>query len=666
MKQIILQKLVITNFKGITNLTVDFNPITNIYGANGSGKTSIFDAFTWLLFGKDSSEKKDFDIKPLDISGSPIQKIENEVEGTILSNGEEIVLKRIHREKWVKKKGSPEPEFTGNETVYFWNDVPMKSGDYTAKISELVDESIFKLISNPFAFNNLKWQDRRNVLIDIAGEINVDYASHGLEHILQLTEKKTIEELKKEVSAKVKKIKEELKQIPTRIDEVSKSKPDPLQFEGLEKELIEKENLLKELDLKLQDYSNNNQALIEKKTKIQNEIFELKTNVSNIEFELKNEATNSTKVDTSKIDSLNKKISDLKDDLKTSKSRISNLELGKESDIKKLQDTKNEMKAKRVEWQSVNAQTLTFNEEDFHCPACKREFESGDVDSKKEELTTNFNNNKKDKLNSISLKGKSLKEDSERLDASIDAITKQIQKGNDYCDSLESTIAAVESEIKEINTSKENSSTKTFEQVYTELLVSHPEYGSTKELIKEKEDELASIVITPNTELSQQKQTVQSEIKEINTKLSSKSQIESANKRIKELEQEESNLSTSLLELEKQEFDVEKYIKLNIEALESSINEKFKIVRFKMFETQINGGEAECCNALINGVPFHSANTASKVNAGIDIINTLCGFYTVNAPIFIDNRESVTTLTDTSSQIINLIVSSENKQLLIA
>src|SRR5690554_6283020 len=200
MKSIQLKRLQISNFKGIKKLSIDFNSVTNIYGANAAGKTTIFDAFTWLLFGKDSQDRKDFDIKPIDKNGNIIQKIENEVEGELICNDETIVLKRIHREKWVKKRGFPEPEFTGNETVYFWNDVPMNAKEYQSKINDLLDESIFKLISNPLAFNNLKWQDRRGVLMDIAGDIQPDYSANGLDHISQLTEKKTINELKSEVS----------------------------------------------------------------------------------------------------------------------------------------------------------------------------------------------------------------------------------------------------------------------------------------------------------------------------------------------------------------------------------------------------------------------------------------------------------------------------------
>lgn len=665
MKQIIIKKLSLTNFKGIQSLTINFDEVTNITGANGTGKTTIFDAFTWLLFGKDSQDRKDFDIKPIDTNGNIVQKIENEVEAELICNGETIILKRIHKEKWVKKKGNPEPEFTGNETVYFWNDVPMQAKEYTAKINELLDEQVFKLISNPLAFNNLKWQDRRKVLIDIAGDAKVDFSANGLDHILQLTEKKTIAELKAEVKAKVKKIKDEIQQIPTRIDEVQKSKPVPLLFEELEKELAIKENDLKEVDSQLQDSSSQNQAYIDLKTKIQNRIFELQTAISTIENDLRNKAAAKTKVDTSKVDSLKQQLSNHNYELSTARNNLQQLESKISNDKKKVDSVDFDMQKLREEWQEVNKETMVFDESAFHCPACKREFESGDVEAKRTELTANFNNSKKNRLETISKKGAELKAEKEHIESNLNGYEKQKLDAYEYINKLNSEIESINSAIELENSVLNSADTKSFNDLFTELLVTHPEYDGLKIELTAKQNELTQVQPPNNEDLQNQKSAIQLRIKEINEKLGSKLQIAAADNRIKELEQEQSKLSNSLIELEKQEFDIEKYIKLSIEALEGSINDKFKVVKFKLFETQINGGEIECCDALIDGVPYHSANTASRINAGIDIINTLCEFYKVTAPIIIDNRESVSNVIDTNSQLVNLIVNPESKQITI-
>lgn len=663
MKNIFLQRLSLMNFKGIQNLHIDFSNVTNIHGANGTGKTTIFDAFTWLLFGKDSQDRKDFDIKPIDSKGNIIQKIENEVEGVLNVNGDPITIKRIHREKWVKKRGFDDAEFAGNETVYFWDEVPMQAKEFTAKINDLLDESVFKLISNPLAFNNLKWQDRRKVLVDIAGDIKVDYAANGLSHILQLTEKKTIRELQLENGSKVKKVKEELKQIPTRIDEVQKSKPVPLLFEELEKELAYKENQLTDIDSQLQDSSKQNQSFLEQKKAIQNEIFDLETQISTIENELKNQAANKTKVDTSKVDTLKQKLSNHQYELTTAKNNLQQIENNINYGKKQLESIEFDMQKLREEWQKVNGETLSFDENAFHCPACKREFESGDVEAKRNELTTNFNTSKKNRLSVISQKGAELKNEKENLENSLNTFESQKVNAYEYINKLNSEIESINSAIELEQNVLASADVKPFNDLLTELLLTHPTYDSLKIELNNKKEQLINMQPINNDDLQINKTALQTRIKEINEALGMKIQIAAANNRIKELEQEETQLSNTLLELEKQQFDIEKYIKLSIEALEQNINNKFKLVIFKLFDTQINGGEVECCEALINGVPFHSANTASKINAGIDIINTLCEFYQTTSPIIVDNRESVSKLIDSKSQLINLIVSENDKKL---
>ena len=116
-----------------------------------------------------------------------------------------------------------------------------------------------------------------------------------------------------------------------------------------------------------------------------------------------------------------------------------------------------------------------------------------------------------------------------------------------------------------------------------------------------------------------------------------------------------------MADLEGSEFLAEQFTKAKMDTLVKRINGRFKYVSFKMFETQINGGEVETCETLVNGVPFSDANHAGKVNAGIDIINTLCEHYNIYAPIFIDFRESVNNLIDCESQVVNLIVSTDKK-----
>ena len=124
-------------------------------------------------------------------------------------------------------------------------------------------------------------------------------------------------------------------------------------------------------------------------------------------------------------------------------------------------------------------------------------------------------------------------------------------------------------------------------------------------------------------------------------------------------------VSKQIADLEQSIFTAESFEKAKSDMVEDKVNELFKVVRFRMFTKQINGGIAPDCEILINGVPFSDANTASQINAGIEIINILCSHYSVSAPIFVDNRESCTVIIPTKSQLINLVVSPEHKVLTI-
>jgi hypothetical protein len=132
---------------------------------------------------------------------------------------------------------------------------------------------------------------------------------------------------------------------------------------------------------------------------------------------------------------------------------------------------------------------------------------------------------------------------------------------------------------------------------------------------------------------------------------------------IEELKAEQTTLSQQIANVEKEQFVIENFIKDKIDRLEYAINSRFKYIKFRMFEEQINGGLRETCEATVNGVPYSDANSASKINAGLDVINTLSNFYGVYAPIFIDNAESVHTLIETQSQLIRLVVDESSKSL---
>lgn len=669
MSTVILKKMILVNFKGVRNLTIDFDSNTNIFGNNGTGKTTIFDAFTWMLFGKDSTDRKDFEIKTLDENNQVIPKIEHEVYGEILVDGNLVTVKRTFREKWVKTKGALEAEFSGNETLYYWNEVPLSMKEYSNKVSEILDEAVFKLITSPTAFNALKWQDRRNALIKIVGDIsdkelagsNSDY----LDLLSQLTNK-TLDEYKKQILSTIKKMKDDIKLIPTRIDEVERSKPEAVDAETVNAEIASKENEIVSIDNQLQDKASAHDDIIKKRNANQDEIFNLKSRQNAIRFEISESVKLESKTDTSKADNLRRSINEKEqNELIPAQQKLNRFKSErKELDVE-IERYKLAIVGKREEWNVENSKEFTFDDENSTCPTCGHDVDATDLEAKRKELQEKFNTDKTDRLAQISAEGKKFATANRENKDELVGLETRITSGEEYIKTLEAEISKLRADLV-----IENSQTK--EVVSADVLISqrleaHSEFKTLANNIAELEaKEFKLPEGEDNSQLKSQKVALQNQISDLKSSLQANAQIKTANDRIKALQAEESKLAQDIANIEKTQYIIDNFIKLKIDTIESRINEKFSYVKFKLFETQINGGQIECCEALINGVPFSDANTASKINAGIDIINTLCEFYQVSAPIFIDNRESVVKLIPSDSQIINLIVSEDDKKLRVS
>lgn len=662
MKTIEIKSLRLTNFKGIRSLELnELSLQTFIYGANGAGKTSVFDAFVWLLFGKDSTDRKSFEVQTLDVNNNVIPKIEASVTAVILVDGERVELTRIMRQKWQKKRGSVIAEFTGNETVYEWNGVPMNASEFNSKINNIVDEKIFKMITNPAAFNSLKWQDQRDVLINMSGNVTDEDVAIGnadFQDLLKNLIGKSFDEYKKQVKASILKSKKELQTIPTRIDEVERSKPTGLDFGKLKTDLEIKTKAIEAVNDQVSDKLKAQQADLDKQKEIQNEIHAIESEVSNTKHKLQQQASEAYNTAQSKPREIQRKIDAVDADIKANETSISNNTSRVGSYKNQISDLVKNLAELRKDWEIENAKEFKMDDADCACPTCKRSFEAADIEDKKKDLQEHFTSNKNAKLSSITERGQSLSGQKMTLENNV------IELENDITskEALNKTLWGTRAELSEQLTAAFISKTQT--ELYGELLNENKTFfdSKTNEVAKKREA-LANRPKVDTSELKTQLSTLNAERDAIKLELQKESQIEASNKRIDQLSIEESTLAQSIADLEKELFTIEAFEKEKSTRIENSVNQKFQFVNFKLFETQINGGEVPTCKALIKGVPFSDANNASRINAGVDIINTLCHHYQVNAPIFIDNRESVSELIYTDSQVVNLIVSEDDKEL---
>ncbi|MCK9327365.1 MAG: AAA family ATPase, partial [Bacteroidales bacterium] len=226
-----LISLRLTNFKGIRDFTLGANgEDVTVYGDNGTGKTTLFDALMWLLFDKDGRNKKDFEIKTLDENNRPLHGLNHEAEGVFDLDGRQLTLRKVYAEKWTKKRGTAKSVFSGHTVDHFIDGVPVKKGEYESKIAALIPENIFKLLTSPLYFNEqLHWTERRKLLLEVCGDISDTDVIASSKELAELTtiipSGRTLDEHKAVIAARRAEINKELGKIPVRIDEASRALP---------------------------------------------------------------------------------------------------------------------------------------------------------------------------------------------------------------------------------------------------------------------------------------------------------------------------------------------------------------------------------------------------------------------------------------------------------
>lgn len=653
MKQVILKNISLLNFRGEKNRTTEFNDSeTSIMGANGLGKSRHFDAFMWLLFGKDTQERKDYNIKSL-VNGATIDKVDCEVAATLLVGTETIKLRRVYTEKWVKKRGEIIETFEGNKTETYWNDVPVNVTEYQKRINDIIDDSVFKMVTNPLYFANMKWQDQRDVLFQLAGTItDADIASKNPEFaaLLDKISGKSLADFKRELSARKKRLKDDLAQIQPRIDQTQKLMPDAINYDALEGEINKLNYELTAVDNAISDVVQANSLHNEKLQAKQSEINELKQKLQEIDFYAQTKAKDevyerdSVRRDVqNNINAINAELSIAQKNFAMQKREIDSLQATitlKETSVVSMREA----------WHAENAKAYQGDET---CHACGQDL----PENMKADALNLFNKDKAAKLAEITASGAEINAEIERLNKSVSELNESLKTAEIEITEKAATLAQLREQyaaIRETDVEKINVS---------EL----PDYIATKKLLTVAENELQALKANNAVdvaELRDKKTALSTEISAKQAKLNDRTLIAKYQAEITDLGTQGKELAQQIANAEREEYTIQQFTKAKIDECENRINGLFTQVTFKLFDYTIDGNEYETCVPLVKGVPFDVANTAGQVNAGLDIINALVRFHGVSAPIFIDGRESVNSIINTASQIINLVVTTD-KELVI-
>ncbi len=643
-----LLSLKLKNFKGIRDFALDAQgEDVSVYGDNATGKTTLMDSFLWLLFGKDSQDKKDFDIKTLDQDGNALPGLDHEVEGVLDLEGQTLTLKKIYKEVWTKKRGSATATFAGHTTDHFIDGVPVKKKEYEDKIAEIADESIFKLLTNPRFFNDqMHWQDRRKLLLEICGDVSdqeVIASDKALKALPEILGDRSMDKHRDYIRAQLTRINKELQQIPIRIDEATRALPE-LPKSG--KAAYENElNILNSLkrDTEARRLRLESGGEIAEKQKA---LRELEAELLDMQNELRAGIMEQAKAERVSMERTRQQMDNLSATIRTKQ----NILRDNQAEIERLEDR---MAQLRGDWDREDKKAFSFEQDDT-CPTCGQALPAEQLEAAREKALADFNQAKARKLEGITRQGKDDRARAGELALQNAGLEKEIQAAEEQLKELQQEEAKIRERLDELNAKAEDT-------------VNDPAYvekAAGKQILMDAIEALKA----GNREAIAE---IDAEIVELNTRLEaarlSLSAYEAHVKgeaRIKELEAQERELAAEYECLEGELYLTEQFVRAKVRLLEDKINAHFEHARFKLFNVLVNGGVEECCETTYQGVPWGTGlNNGAQINVGIDIINTLSEHYGFSAPIFADNAESVTEIIPTDAQLIRLVVSAGDKKL---
>ena len=646
MKQIKLLDLSCKNFMGFIDFKHSFDGMsTDVRGDNGTGKTTLKSLFNWILFGKNAEGENDtkFAVRPIKADGSMLRQVDIEGEMVLKVDNQEVKFKRVQTENWTKKRGTVEQEFTGNTTEYYIDDIPKKKSEYDKVVNEICDTEIFKLITDVEYFGGLHWKKQRDIVNNLLG-VNEEEIINSDEKYAPLRTGKKVDEIMIQIKSEQTRINKDLEIIPTRIDERNKD------INGIDREeniaYMSKLNddlstITEKLEkLNVAKFKGENQELISqeeaKLLSINNEMYEIKRkdqaekNNYDISFnKRKSDIEREKNSLTYQIDDITNKIARFKKEIELD-----------EENIKLLDD---ERTCLLNEYKEINNRTYIQGT----CPLGK----ICNYDDIKENSLAVFNKKKAEDLENNKAKGLAVKEKKTKLLNAIEENKQKISNAYDEIDVIGKSIKDKEKELKMM-------AYDYYQSKYEEEIE-----AKQKEIedLKNRIEYLKSK--TDNEELDKKIEEVKQNKEKIIDELYNRKRVDESYQMIEKYTEEIKNLQIRYEKLEQIKRLCESFYVQRNAIIEKRNKEIFKIVRFKMFEEQINGGILETCIPTVRGVPYSDLNHAMKINAGLDIINVLQKIYGIAAPIWIDNAEAITKFIETNSQLIKLYVAEGYKQL---
>lgn len=641
------------NFKGVQHF--EFTPGGSdaiVYGANASGKTTLADAWHWILFGKDSRGRAQFDIKTLTPDGEPKHGLEHTVTAELdVGNGKHVTLRKAFKEVWTKKRGQAQRQFTGHTTQYEIDGVPVKKAEYEARIAEIANEDAFRLLTDPTHLPaQMHWENRRQLLLEVCGDVTDEDVIRSDEHLARLPDvlgDRTIDEHRRALAARRRDVNEEIERLPVRIDEVQKGKPDT---PGEPRD---------EIEVALSAARAERERLAQAKANAEagGAIAEKKSELRDLEGELREVERSAKEAREGNAAEARREARAAAEKVEEVDGRIRTLERDRKDQTERIEALDAELARLRTEWNTVNGWTFQVQHDHTHCPACGQELPAEQIEEAHRKASEGFNQRKANELRRITDAGQAQRTKREEAE----------QREADLRDAL----VAAREERANLATQAERLKAHADHVASTQERVPHDPPEAAR--IRKRMDAIQAALDALQEGATGEVQRLTEQIAEQDTRietaqagLAQHDQVERADKRIQELSDQERTLAQELERIEEEWHLLDSFVRAKVHLLEARVNSYFTLARFRLFRDLVNGGIEECCDVTVDGVPYDSLNHGARLNVGIDIINTLAEHYQFAPPVFVDNAESVTSILPTRGQAIKLVVTPDDTSLRVA
>lgn len=631
-----LKSLDLVHFKCFPKLHLDFHEgVNSLFGANAAGKTSVYDALTWLLFDKDSAGHSRPAVKP---TGAPAGAMP-EVTAILEVDGEPIKLRKVLREKWEKPRGSSIERYAGDTRDYYIDDVPLAENAYKRRIAELIDEQQFKLLTDVWAVTSkMHWKDRRTLLAEICGLPEDKQLLATAPQFTELNEKvgrRTVDEYKSVLMKQRKDMNANLNTLPVRVDECSRmvAELESLDFAAAHSESDRLQAERERVQGELVKLANNTLA-----AQARNELGALQNQLRELEAENNAHLASQRVPVEDKTDELRRTLSERKQDVDRLQSTINH-------EKQYIADGETRLNDYRARWRAIDAEEFT----ETVCPTCHQPLSAEQVAEAREAFAAHQQQRKD-----------TLLEDSKLVKQGIAAAQERLA-------SAETALKSAQDEVQKAQIALDG---------YTPVITEPenlPDYDRRRNAIQmlitdteKRLDRLNSDTVAEKTRLETEHAELTRRKLESDAVLAKEQTLADTKKRIAELQTEQRKAAAEVEQMDRLIAMCEEFTRYRVQAITESVNSKFRLTRWRLFTEQVNGGLADCCEPMdMNGSTFEGTNNAMQINIGMDIIDTLSAHFGRRVPLFVDNAESVTHLQPIGSQVVRLVVSEQDKELRI-